>query len=128
VKFKLDENIGGRGAAKLAAHGHDVATVAAQNLCSTSDLALIEVCRVEGRCLVTFDLDFSNPVRFPPRSYAGIVVLRLPARSGLAEIDAALETLAASLGNEGLGGKLWIVELNRIREYADESLPDDDQH
>lgn len=100
MKFKLDENFGVRGAKTLTAHGHDVATVAGQQLCSASDLALIEVCRVEGRCLVTFDLDFSNPIRFPPRRYAGIVVVRLPARSGLAEIDAALEMLAATSGTE----------------------------
>ena len=127
MKFKLDENFGIRGAAVLAAHGHDVATVAGQNLCGTSDLALIEVCRAERRCLVTFDLDFSNPIRFPPRRYAGIAVARLPARSGLAEINAALETLAAALGTEDLAGKLWIVELDRVREYADEWLPEDDE-
>jgi predicted nuclease of predicted toxin-antitoxin system len=126
LKFKLDENFGVRGAATLAAHGHDVATVAGQNLCSASDLAVIEVCRVEERCLVTFDLDFSNPIRFPPRHYAGIAVVRVPARSGLAEINTAMETFAAALGKEDLTGKLWIVELDRIREYADESLPEDD--
>lgn len=124
MKFKLDENFGARGTAALAAHGHDVATVVGQNLCSAPDVALLDVCRVEGRCLVTFDLDFSNPHRFPPRRYAGIAVVRLPARSGLAEINAALETLAAGVGTSGLEGKLWIVELDRIREYSGEQ-PDD---
>jgi predicted nuclease of predicted toxin-antitoxin system len=124
LKFKLDENFGVRGTATLAAHGHDVATVVGQNLCSSSDVALLDICREEGRCLVTFDLDFSNPLRFPPRRYAGIAVVRIPARSGLAEINAALETLVAAVGTSGIEGKLWIVELDRIREYADE-WPDD---
>ena len=126
MKFKLDENFGTRGVANLAAHGHDVATVADQGLSSASDITLIDVCRAEERCLVTLDLDFSNPIRFPPRDYAGIVVVRVPARSGLAEIETALETLARTLGTEGLAGKLWIVELHRVREYADEQPPDDD--
>ena len=67
MKFKLDENFGTRGAARLASHGHDVATVASESLWSISDIALIEVCRTEERCLVTMDLDFANPLRFPPR-------------------------------------------------------------
>ncbi len=125
MRLKLDENLGSRGTAKLAAHGHDVATVAAQGLCSTSDLALIEVCRVEGRCLVTLDVDFANPIRFPPGRYAGIAVLRLPSRSGLQEIDEALETFISALGGGELRGKLWIVELHRVREYAGDDPADD---
>jgi len=62
--------------------------------------------RGRGRCLVTFDLDFSNPIRFPPQRYAGIAMLRTPARSGLTEIHAALTTLADALGDEDLSGKL----------------------
>lgn len=121
MKFKLDENFGTRGIAKLASFGHDVATVLGQGLCTSPDALLIEICLAERRCLVTMDLDFANPIQYPPRQYAGIAVLRLPARSGLVEIDHALETLGRTLGAESLEGKLWIVELERIREYADES-------
>ncbi len=122
MKFKLDENLGRRGATQLSSHGHDVSTVEAQGLCSSSDADLIEVCRQEGRALLSLDLDFANPLRFPPRNYAGIVVLRLPPRAGSLEIEQALETLAAALGDQDLARKLWIVELARVREYADESL------
>lgn len=34
------------------------------------------------RALVTLDLDFSNPFRFPPEATAGIVVLRVSDRPG----------------------------------------------
>ncbi|MBW2524674.1 MAG: DUF5615 family PIN-like protein [Deltaproteobacteria bacterium] len=56
------------------------ATVAGQGMASASDVELIDCCRAEGRCLVTLDLDFSNPMCFPPSPHHGIAVLRLPAR------------------------------------------------
>jgi predicted nuclease of predicted toxin-antitoxin system len=81
MKMKLDENIGMRGKELLVAAGHDVATVLDQNLQSAPDSTVIDVCRSEQRCLVTLDLDFSNPIQFNPALYSGIAVLRLPNRS-----------------------------------------------
>lgn len=118
MRVKLDENLGQRGAWKLRADAIDVETVASQTLCSTSDEALIEVCRAEGRCLVTLDLDFANPLRFPPARYAGIVVLRLPRRLTLSDIEQALATFAAALRERDVHGRLWIVEPHRVREHT----------
>jgi predicted nuclease of predicted toxin-antitoxin system len=78
VKLKLDENLGVRGADILRAGGHDVATVFEQGLTSAPDTAVATACKTEGRCLVTLDLDFGNPLIFRPSDYAGIVVIRLP--------------------------------------------------
>jgi predicted nuclease of predicted toxin-antitoxin system len=75
VLIKLDENLGERGRKLFADAGHDVATVADQGLSGADDRRVIEVCGVERRCLVTLDLDFSNPFVFPPEQYAGIAVL-----------------------------------------------------
>jgi predicted nuclease of predicted toxin-antitoxin system len=57
MKMKLDENIGKRGQGLLKDAGHDVCTILEQNLQSAPDPIVIEVCRVEQRCLVTLDLD-----------------------------------------------------------------------
>jgi predicted nuclease of predicted toxin-antitoxin system len=93
MKFKLDENLGGTAARFLEDAGCDVSTVRLQNLWGTADRNLIEVCASEGRCLVTLDLDFSNPLQFPPEHYAGIIVLRLPKQPSGEDIINCLRTL-----------------------------------
>jgi hypothetical protein len=117
VKLKLDENLGARCMSLLTAAGHDVATVAAQNMTSSSDADLIEACRDEDRALVTLDMDFSNPIVFPPDRYAGIAVLRLRAQPSHADLIAAVRTLVGALNVEQLAGRLWSVEPGRIRVY-----------
>jgi predicted nuclease of predicted toxin-antitoxin system len=119
---KLDENLGERGRQLFAAAGHDVSTVKDQGLEGAEDPAVIDVCRAEGRCLVTLDLDFSNPFRFPPEQYAGIAVIRLPHRVTPNDLYAATAGLITALGRDPIVGKLWIVERHRIRVYR----PDED--
>ena len=115
MKLKLDENLGLRGKHVLDAAGHDACTVAAQKLTAADDRHLIEICRLEGRALVTLDVDFANPLVFPPADYAGIAVIRLPKRPTAADLQAGLETLVRALNVESLAGRLWIVERGRVR-------------
>ncbi|WP_437924775.1 DUF5615 family PIN-like protein [Sorangium sp. So ce291] len=93
MKLKLDENLGRRAADLFRKAGHDVATVPEQGLCSASAPTVIDVCKAEGRCLVTLDLDFSNPVRFRPANYPGIAVLRLPPRPSPKDLTDSVLTL-----------------------------------
>lgn len=117
MKIKLDENLGARGQQLLAAAGHDVCTVPAQALTAAEDRHLIEVCRREGRALVTLDVDFANPLAYPPADYPGIAVIRIPKRATAADLQAGLATLARALDNEPLAGRLWIVEPGRVRVH-----------
>ena len=99
MKLELDENLGHRGAEILRAAGYSVTTVVEEGLSSASDDRLIEVCRSEGKCLVTLDLDFGNPLRFDPSRYSGIVVLRLPLECTAGDLLDAIRTLAIGLAD-----------------------------
>jgi predicted nuclease of predicted toxin-antitoxin system len=120
MKFKLDENIGTRGRQLFVNAGYDVATVVEQNLAGVNDDHLIDVCREEKRCLVTLDLDFSNPLHYQPSKYAGIAVLRLPKQSNYQDLLDAISTLIEALKSEALTGKLWIVQRGSIRIYQED--------
>lgn len=117
MRLKLDENLGGATASLLRSGGHDVETVPGQGLSKATDREVIAACQSELRCLVTLDLDFSNPLLFDPAEYAGIAVLRLPARISHQDLLDACNTLTAALTKRDITGKLWIVRRGRIREY-----------
>jgi len=120
LKAKLDENLGNRTIDLFVESGHDVATVTDQDFGGASDEELIEACRTEERVLVTLDLDFSNVLRFSPREYAGIAVLRVPHPIELDAIRHRVRVLLQAVENEDLSGRLWIVEQDRIHEYDPE--------
>lgn len=124
MKFKLDENFGQRCVEVLTAAGHAVATVAGQTMSGASDADLLEACRKEPRCLVSLDLDFSNPLRFPPANTSGMAVVRLPGRASHTGLVSAVQTLAKALETQSITGKLWVVEIGRIRIHQDENQDD----
>ena len=115
MKFKLDENIGNRGAELLRLAGHDVATVRDQQLVGTTDEHLFEVCAAEKRALVTLDHDFGHVLRFPPERSSGIVILELTPRADADTVLARVRDLVVLLKDRELGSELWIIEPGRVR-------------
>jgi predicted nuclease of predicted toxin-antitoxin system len=86
VKIKLDENV----PADLQAifrGGHEADTVQSEGLLGKDDETTWAAAQVEGRFLITQDLDFSDLRKFMPGTHCGILLLRLrnPSRSALAK-------------------------------------------
>jgi hypothetical protein len=91
-----------------------------QGLESAVDQALLTRCIADGRALVTLDLDFANPLVFPPAQHAGVAVLRLPRKPNATDLTAAVATLILALRTQKLSGALWVVEAGRVRVYSPE--------
>jgi hypothetical protein len=96
------------------------ATVREQNLCLSTDQDLLKTCFAEKRCLVSLDLEFSNPLRFKPTDNEGIAVLRLPRKPARNDLYDAIITLVGGLSQSEITKKLWIVQRGKIREYQSE--------
>jgi predicted nuclease of predicted toxin-antitoxin system len=117
MRLKLDENLGRWIEQRCRDAGHDVATVHEEGLATADDGAIFRACIAERRALVTLDLDFSNPMRFDPAASAGVAVLRVPAFPTRVDLEAAIGTLLTGLDARDIGGHLWVVRSDRIREY-----------
>jgi len=120
MKLKLDDNFDVRLVPELLKEGFDADTVIGEGLAGSPDETIYDTCKAVGRTLVTLDLDFSNPFRFPPENSEGIVVVR-PPKTVLSSIRATLWSALSKLKTDAVKGKLWIVEVGRIREHD----PDD---
>lgn len=121
MRIKIDENLGATPVRIFREAGHDILTAREQGMSRARDRDLLATCKSERRCFVTLDLDFANPLRFNPADYDGIAVLRLPGRPSHEDLIELCQTLVAGLELGDIGGKLWIVQHRRIREYQPES-------
>ena len=117
MKIKLDENLGERGARLLREAGHEVYTVADQQLTSSEDSKLINVCKEEAACLVSLDVEFGNPLLYDPSEYHGIVLIRMPPRATPGDLHGALQALVRVLAQRDVVGRLWVIQRGAIREY-----------
>jgi predicted nuclease of predicted toxin-antitoxin system len=72
---------------------------------------------LEGRILVTLDLDFANLLNYPPKAHPGIIVLRLQVQNTPAIVSALRRFLQQAELDE-LKGCLTIVDEFRYRIRA----------
>jgi len=104
VRVKLDETFGRRAVEVFTAANIDLDTIIDEGLAGISDERVVEVCKEERRVLVTLDLDFADPLRFPPSGTPGVAVVRLSHLPGRSELLRAAITLCAALGRDDITG------------------------
>lgn len=72
MNIKLDENLS-RYLKPIAQRlGHDVATIAEEGLLGMSDIAVGKTAQIEGRILLTLDIEFADLRKHPPGTHPGI--------------------------------------------------------
>ena len=114
MRFKIDEHLPLEIKDLLAQHRHDPMTVADEGMAGSIDPDVAQVCRKEGRALLTLDLDFSDIRTYPPEDYHGIVVFR-PAIQSITALVRLTTRVLTLLERETLVGHLWIVEDHQVR-------------
>lgn len=114
MRFKIDENLPIEVADLLRGAGHDSLTVLDEKLGGRADDAIADIIRLEKRALITLDLDFADVRTFPPRNYAGLIVLRLT-RQDKPSVLRVIERIVTQLDAEPLIGMLWVVDETALR-------------
>ena len=112
--FKLDENLPASLVRVFELAGHDATSVPAQGLQGESDATVAQVCRQEGRALVTLDAGFADIRAYPPEEYAGIIVLRLRDQA-VPYVRSVIDRVLLLMSNNPIDRTLWIVEDERVR-------------
>jgi predicted nuclease of predicted toxin-antitoxin system len=115
MKFKIDECLGPAAKQLIEAAGYDVMTVHEQQLSGSGDDRIYEVCRDEGRVLITLDHDFGHTLCYPPEVTAGIVAVECMGRLTPTMISKRIEEFLALNATRPVDRELWIVEPGRVR-------------
>jgi predicted nuclease of predicted toxin-antitoxin system len=101
MRFKVDENMHDEIAEALRSRGHDALTVHDQQMRGNPDSRLGEVCRAEGRAIVSLALDFADVRDYPPRDFPALIVLRVANQSRpyvLRIFDSVLDKVTTAIG------------------------------
>jgi len=114
MRIKLDENMPRAMTELLQQFGHDVLTVAEENLSGTTDAGILQAASAEDRVLLTFDLGFADVRTYPVGTHGGIVVFRLHDQRWVV-LEGPARRLAASGILDRMRGGLAIVDQSRIR-------------
>jgi len=114
VRVKLDENVTVATVRLFAAAGHEAATVTDEELSGAPDEELLDVCRREGRLLVTFDLGFGDIRAHPPGTHPGVVLVRLADQQPTVVVG-VLRRFLDDHDLDQLVGALAVVTHDRVR-------------
>lgn len=114
MRVKLDENITVAARSTLIALGHDVDTVADENLKGRPDPEVLAAAVADQRALITCDLGFGDPRTYPPPSHRGVILLRLRDQQP-DNVVSVLQSLAKNYDLDEFSGCVVVVTETLIR-------------
>lgn len=116
MRFLIDADMPRSMADIVRQYGHQAFDVRDIGPTLTLDADIAAYARSEQLCIVTGDLGFADIRTYPPREYAGIVVLSLPRNATSKYINSLVAGLLSQADLLAqLPGKLAIVEAGRVR-------------
>lgn len=114
-RFLVDEDLPRTTAQVLTQAGYPAEDVRAVGLRGHSDSEVFAYAQAHDQIVVSADKGFTNILRFPLGSHAGIVVVRVSDELPTAKMHQELLSGLASLSGDKLAGALVIVEIGRVR-------------
>lgn len=116
MKFLIDASLPRSVAEVLQRVKHEAVDVRDIGLGTAPDETIAAYAKRHSLCLVTRDWDFADIRQYPPKKYAGIVILVCPVHANRAKVLAMLRDLLKHRDIvRRLDGSLVIVEPQRIR-------------
>ena len=110
MRILIDENLSRSLAVALRVAGHDVEDVRDVGLRGKPDPEVFALAVAGARVLVTGDVGFGDVVAYPPGSYPGIIVARVPTSVPTARlVDVIVRAVNAIEGDPSTAGALVIV-------------------
>lgn len=116
MRFLIDANLPRSIVDEIVSAGYEAIHVRDIGLRDASDEVIAAHARREEMVIMSRDTDFGDVRSYPPRDYAGIVVLHLPETAVVTTIVTLVRQLITNTEVvEQLPGQLAIVECGRVR-------------
>jgi predicted nuclease of predicted toxin-antitoxin system len=115
--FLLDENMPKRVAHILRAAGYPAARVIEVGLRAKPDSLIFAYARSRRLIIITRDADYLDAARFRP-PHAGILVLKFPSGTSIADLSTALMAALGSLIGENLADRTYLLDASALVRTA----------
>ena len=113
--FVIDEDMPRSTGPALAARGYLVKDIRDFGLRGADDEIVFRFAQEHRAVLLTGDLGFSNPIRFPLGGHCGIVIARFPNEISTVEVNRQLLDQLTTLTDGEYSGHVIVVEVGRVR-------------
>ena len=115
ARFLVDEDLPRWLVDRLKEAGSDGIHVKEVGLQGQPDSAVFSYAKTHGYSIITEDLDFSNPIRFPLGSHPGILISRHPNELSCTEQCRQIVLAIKTLTETDIVGNIIILSVDNIR-------------